>query len=122
MRKALLALAACGLLLPAAQAQTERGSKLLGVSVGELGYSRGKSPATYSYVSAALHPTAAIFVADNLALGAAMNLAYARQKYDETVFFRQFGYGLAPMLRYYVPSSGRHRVFGELGGEYGWVN
>lgn len=117
MRKVLLLLAACGL-LPAAQAQTERGSKLLGVSVGELRYARGKFSGA-SYLGAALTPTAAIFVADNLALGAGLSVAYARQRYNDDWFFRQFGYGLAPVLRYYVPGGGRHRVFGELGGEYG---
>ncbi|GAB3827696.1 outer membrane beta-barrel protein [Hymenobacter jeollabukensis] len=117
MRKPLLALAACGLLLPAAQAQTERGAKLLGVSLGDLSYSRAKySGSTFS---AALHPSAAYFLADNLALGAGLNLHYGRQRSNGIQYYRELGYGLAPFVRYYLPGSGRHRVFGEAGVDIG---
>ncbi|WP_165822202.1 outer membrane beta-barrel protein [Hymenobacter edaphi] len=117
MQKPLLALAACGLLLPAAQAQTERGAKLLGVSVGNLSYSRTKYSG--SAFSAALHPTAAYFLADNLALGAGLNLSYGRQRSNGAQYYREFGYGLAPFVRYYLPGSSRHRVFGEVGADVG---
>lgn len=115
MRKLLLALAAGGLLLPAAaQAQTERGSKLLGVSIGELNYSKRKQAS--SSFSGELYPTAAYFVADNFALGANLVLSYGRIQYQDDLSSRVFGYGVGPFARYYIPSSSRHRLFGQVGG------
>ncbi|MCC3155853.1 porin family protein [Hymenobacter sp. 15J16-1T3B] len=117
MRKPLLLLAVFGLTLPAV-AQTERGNKLLGVSLGDLSYSH---PAQrYSSISVALHPTAGYFVADNLALGATLNLSYARQNINDSEFFRAWGYGASPFVRYYVVGQGRHQAFGEAGADLNW--
>lgn len=120
MRKPLLALAACGLLLPAAQAQTERGSKLLGVSVGNLSFQSGGYQG--AVFSAALHPTVAYFLANNLALGAKLNFGYGRQRYGASSTYRQINYGLSPFVRYYALGSGRHRAFVEAGGDFGWTS
>jgi outer membrane protein len=120
MKKNALLVAVLGLGTLPALAQTERGSKLIGVSVGDLQYARSREQGN-NYVSAALHPTLGYFVADNLALGSSLTLSYSRQKTDNGYYSttaQYIGYGLAPFARYYFLGSGKHRVFGEVGVDF----
>jgi outer membrane protein len=124
MRHFLFLLAATGLTLPAL-AQTERGSKLIGVSVGELSYTKFDNGRTR--LSAAVTPAVGWFVANNLAVGTGIRLSYSRSKFNGfgTMFpvsttSRSFGYGLAPFARYYLPGSGKHRVFAHVSAEHTW--
>ncbi|RTQ53682.1 hypothetical protein EJV47_02800 [Hymenobacter gummosus] len=121
MRKLLLVLLAGGLALPTL-AQTERGSKLIGVTVGNVRYT------TYNYnerkeYSARLTPSVGWFVADNLLLGAGLNLGYEGYRSEQqalnyafSVRSRDLGVGLQPQLRYYLPAGSKHRLFGHLSG------
>ncbi|RTQ53681.1 hypothetical protein EJV47_02795 [Hymenobacter gummosus] len=116
MRKTLLLLAALGAALPTL-AQTERGTTLLGLTGGSLEFSRRDS---YRNTSIALHPTLGRFLADNLVLGAAVDLEYYRFRSGSNAFQRAFGYGISPFVRYYVVGQGRHQVFAEVGSNLTW--
>lgn len=130
MHKYLLLLIGAALALPA-QAQTERGSKLLGLSVGNLTYRStpninlgGSSDDNYRSFSAAVYPSVGWFVVDRLALGAGLPLGYSRTRTNYTattgpVTFtsRTWTYGLAPFARYYFLDASKHKLFGQLGGE-----
>lgn len=98
----------------ALQAQTTKGTRVLGLSVGQLNYQKTDFVSDFS---ATLAPSAGVFVADNLAIGASVPIGYNFSKYkgfsnNETV--RSLQIGLLPWLRYYLPSESRHRLFGEL--------
>lgn len=115
MRKKLLLASLLGTALTVpALAQTEQGSKLIGVNVGNLSY---RSSNQNNSLSAALYPSAGVFVTNNLLLGSSVSLSYYRQhftNYFQDYRSRTFSYGLAPFARYYVPGSGRHRFFGQI--------
>ncbi|KUG06146.1 hypothetical protein ASU33_01910 [Solirubrum puertoriconensis] len=97
-------------------AQTEKGSKLIGLSVGDLNYERPNNG--YSTLSARFMPSAGVFVLDNLALGAGLDLAYSRYQFGQasnaSFSDRTLQYGLAPFARYYFLGSERHKLFGQL--------
>ena len=105
-----------------AVAQTDKGAKYLGVGVGGLNYSRS----AYSRgLSATLFPSAGLFVADNVLLGTDLRLGYAQitSKYPRGSYaYRTVSYGLAPFARFYVPSTSRHRFFGQLSVGATWTD
>jgi Outer membrane protein beta-barrel domain len=122
MRKKLLfLLLASGLALPTL-AQTERGAKLIGVTVGNARYT------TFNYADrkefeADLVPSVGWFVADNLMLGAGLNLGYSGYRselittnYSFSIRSRSLGVGLLPQARYYLPFGSKHRLFAHLSG------
>lgn len=122
MHKYLLLLAAAALALPA-QAQTERGAKLLGVSVGDLRY------ASYQYngrrnLSAGVYPSVGWFVADRLAVGTGVVALYDRGRsvrpgpdFPVEYISSTFSFGAAPFVRYYLLNGSSHKLFGQAGGE-----
>jgi outer membrane protein len=106
-----------------AQAQTEQGNTLLGLSVGDLSY--GRRTADDLNLSAAISPTAGWFVADNLALLATASLGYSytkKQDFFGEAAFRQFDKGFSPGVRYYVVGQGKHQVFGQASFDFLWTN
>lgn len=110
----ILALAFATIAGTAAQAQTTKGTRVLGLSVGQLNYQKTDFISDFG---ATLAPSAGIFVADNFAIGASLPLAYSFTKYKAFTSnekSRLLQIGLLPWLRYYVPSESRHRIFGEL--------
>ncbi|UYZ61993.1 autotransporter outer membrane beta-barrel domain-containing protein [Hymenobacter weizhouensis] len=119
MKKLLLLAVSSTLALPTL-AQTEQGSKLIGVSVGGLAYRTDKKNNNFS---ATLYPSMGVFVANNLLVGSNVLLGYQRLRF-ETSFAdqtsRSFSYGLTPFARYYVPGTGRHRFFGQLSAGVHW--
>ncbi|SES75053.1 acyloxyacyl hydrolase [Hymenobacter actinosclerus] len=97
----------------AAQAQTTQGTRVLGLSGGNFTYQKSGPIKSFS---GTLIPTAGVFLADNLALGAAVPIGYQRfssSGYGE-VNNRTLSVGVLPWLRYYLPSESKHRLFGEL--------
>lgn len=55
-----------------------------------------------------------MFVADNVALGIAVPIGYSSRGLGTAIKQRNLEVGLLPWLRYYLPSTSQHRVFGEL--------
>ncbi|MFD2784984.1 outer membrane beta-barrel protein [Hymenobacter rubripertinctus] len=96
-----------------AQAQTTQGTRVLGLSGGNFTFQRNDFALNYG---GSVAPSAGLFVADNLALGAAVPLGYSRFKPNiaNAITEQNLSLGLLPWLRYYIPSGSRHRVFGEL--------
>ncbi|RFP66222.1 hypothetical protein D0N36_04175 [Hymenobacter lapidiphilus] len=97
----------------AAQAQTTQGTRVLGLSGGDFTFQSNDFSKRFS---GTLIPSVGVFVADNLAVGAAVPFGYSRLKLDvaDGISNRGLSLGLLPWLRYYVPSESKHRVFGEL--------
>lgn len=84
---------------------------MLGFSAGSLFF---QSKATTTSVDVAFAPTAGIFFANNWAAGIALPLEYHAFRYKlQDQHNNELVAGLAPWLRFYIPSSSRHRVFAE---------
>ncbi|MCC3155854.1 outer membrane beta-barrel protein [Hymenobacter sp. 15J16-1T3B] len=124
MRKSLLLLAGLGLTLPTL-AQTERGAKLIGVSVGDLRYANYKTRNARE-LSAAVYPSLGWFVHDRLALGSGLLLIYEHDKsksdnvylgYPTRSSGHVLGIGVAPFARYYFYDGTPHKIFGQAGVE-----
>ncbi|MBT2556435.1 acyloxyacyl hydrolase [Hymenobacter sp. ISL-91] len=103
----------------AAQAQTTQGTRVLGLSGGDFTFQSNDFSKRFS---GTVIPSVGVFVADNLAVGAALQLGYSSFQLKSLSNFRNnsLAIGLLPWLRYYLPSESRHRLFGELsaGGVY----
>lgn len=131
MRKHLFVLVAlAGLAGGTAQAQTERGTTLIGLSAGNLGYGRGADH-TFRQYSGTLTPTVGRFVADNLLVGLGVQVGHSHRQstysglyfpsvispnvlYDNITFSeRRWSAGVTPFARYYFLNHGRHHLFGE---------
>jgi hypothetical protein len=111
------------LLSLSARAQTERGSKLLGLSAGNFTYTDQAGP-DYD-LTGALYPSVGWFVVDRLALGAELRLSYDRNRsgyvsVDGPIVrtSRIWGLGLAPFARYYLVDASKHKLFVQASGEY----
>ncbi len=92
----------CTVLSFTALAQTEKGTKL----VGGTGTIRFNNPFSIS-----LAPDLGIFLADNAALGATVQVSYSSQdnpRYSTT------GLGLAPFFRYYFSGNETNKIFGQF--------
>ncbi|SNC77299.1 hypothetical protein SAMN06265337_3882 [Hymenobacter gelipurpurascens] len=111
----LVALFAATLSITKAQAQTTKGTRVLGLSAGDISYQKTDY---YKRISATLAPSIGTFVADNVALGVSLPIGYSFVKYQDSFSSRTkqrgLAIGLLPWLRYYLPSTSRHRFFGEL--------
>ncbi|MCR6719826.1 MAG: porin family protein [Chitinophagaceae bacterium] len=91
MKKILFTLLSCAV-LNAAQAQTEKGDWMVG---GGFNLNTAKNNTVIN-----LSPSAATFVANNLALGANVKLAYSKEGLIKTTTF-----GLGPWVRYYFTQA-----------------
>lgn len=113
--KALFLLGVSCLLGTSTVAQTEKGARFIGANLGNLSYATAKQqPTRYSV---ALYPTAGVFVANNVLLGAALGIAHERYKIKNVSGFTGYSaweYGLTPFVRLYLPGAGAHRFFGQL--------
>jgi hypothetical protein len=81
--------------LPAAFAQTEKGSLLLG---GNAGMNFSSQP-NNKHFSASVSPRVGVFVANRLALGATVPVNYSSSEINS---FRYFNIGIGPFVRYYM--------------------
>jgi hypothetical protein len=116
-----LALAIATTSLPAT-AQTEKGAKYLGIGVGNLNYRKGDQYSA-SQLSAAFHPAAGVFVADNILVGGNLTLGYDRLSFDIVNYRRRtIQYGVTPFGRVYLPSTSAHRFFGQLSAGITWAD
>ncbi|MDU0370770.1 hypothetical protein ACFPAF_10225 [Hymenobacter endophyticus] len=100
----LLIAVACLLLRNAAVAQstTTKGTRVLGVSVGSLFF---RSEASTSAFDVALEPVAGVFFANNWVVGVALPVEYHAFRYKRTdEHHNELITGVAPWLRFYLPS------------------
>ncbi len=124
MKKLLLFCLGCAL-ATSATAQTEKGARFIGANVGNLSYSHEYSRRSFS---AALAPTAGLFLTDKLLVGSEVQIGYrmlrSRSRNSGVSDYRSrvFDYGIAPVARYYFYGSGSHRLFGQLSAGMFWVN
>lgn len=121
--KKLFLLGACGILCTSAMAQTTKGSKFIGVNIGNLSYTQSQND---SGIGVELFPSAGVFLADNFLLGSSVTLGYQRLSSDNGSFRdysrRTISYGLAPFARYYFAGTAPHRFFGQASVGIQWSN
>lgn len=122
---ALAVLCLC-LLGPVVHAQTEKGSFLLG---GSLGFSSGKTKYNYSSssfnsesksTSFSISPSISYFVIDQLAVGIITPFSYTKVKSDD-LHSTSTSYSIGPIVRYYFPLGDQWAVFPEVAYSYGWT-
>ncbi|MCB2409285.1 outer membrane beta-barrel protein [Hymenobacter lucidus] len=96
-------------------AQTEQGSLLVGSSISQLTYATSADGGRKDF-TLGVTPTVGFFVANRLAVGAEINLAYVstNASYGNGGFKgKGLEYGLAPFARYYVLDAPKHKFFGQ---------
>jgi hypothetical protein len=108
--KKILLLSASIMALTQAHAQTDKGSKMLGVDVGSVRYSATKLEKS---INATLRPSAGWFVTNNLAVGAVIYADYSGEFWKGGESYSTLGLGLTPLVRYYVPGHSKHRLFAQ---------
>lgn len=119
--------------------QTEKGSKLFGVSFGSLSYTSSDSKTTYSNTateymsdgssfSVSLNPNMAWFVKDNLAVGAGLSLSLYTSKSESsntsssTVTESKYNSPsvyIGPFARYYFGEGTTGKPFAQVNFQYG---
>jgi len=90
-------------------APIKKGNWMIGGSVGSLGYSFESESFNIQ-----VNPRAGYFISDGIAVGAQANLSF-RTSDGENDARNQWGYGIAPFVRYYFPggASASGRFFGQ---------
>jgi hypothetical protein len=107
------------LFLPSAsQAQTSKGTVLLGGSLSYYQHSQktrhsGTTPTAYSSRSIGISPNAGYFLADNLAVGTGAAFNFSRNRYNEELQSKFRGWGLSPFVRYYKFIGEKVAFFGQ---------
>ncbi len=120
-------------------AQTNKGDKMIGVSLGALSYTNSDSKTTYSNTptvynsdgnsfSISINPNVAWFVMDNLAVGGGISVSFynstsnssntgstttSESKYNQPSFY------IGPLARYYFGGSSKGKPFGQVNFQYG---
>ena len=136
-RTIILGAALCSLL--SVSAQTEKGSKLIGVSFGSISYTNSNSQTTYSNTptvyksdghsfSISVNPNVGWFVKDRLAVGGGVSLSFynsnskssnssstttSESKYNSPAVY------ISPFARYYFSGSKTGMPFAQLNAQYG---
>jgi hypothetical protein len=109
--KKLLLLGACGIFCTSAIAQTTRGSKFIGVNIGNISYAHDYNS---NEIEVTLFPSVGVFLTDNFLLGSSVLLGYDRYGSRNSTYNRHtISYGLAPFARYYFAGTAPHRFFGQ---------
>lgn len=106
MKKLLLLLTLCGSMI-VTNAQTEKGSLMIGGDIGSASaqYSSG-NVAHYGFQ---LDPTIGYFLAKNFVLGASLDMSLSTAKHQGT----NIALGLYPLMRYYFSSKSKGQFFVE---------
>lgn len=109
--KKLFLLSTAILFTVAAQAQTDRGSFLIG---GQVNYSSIKSDAENAKATETFNiiPNVGYFVADNIAVGTGIGYQYAQVPGERAV--KDQAFLVSPFGRYYVGEDSRFKFFGQL--------
>lgn len=122
-----------------ANAQTEKGSMLVGVSFGSFSFTDSDSKTTYSNTpteydskgnsfSISINPNVAWFVMDNLAVGGGISLSYYVSNSDSSNTgstttseskSTQPSFYIGPLARYYFGKSTSGKPFAQLNAQYG---
>lgn len=133
----LLAFLALGIMFTSAQ--TKKGDKLIGVSLGSMSFTDSNSKTSYSNTpteyssdgnsfSISINPNLAWFVQDNLAVGASASLSFYNSKSTSsntsstttsTSKYNQPSFYLGPYARYYFGGSEKAMPFLQANLQYG---
>lgn len=98
-----------------ANAQTEKGNKMVGVSVAGINFA---SQSGNSEFNINLNPNVAWFIQDNLALGGGIQIGYSKpENVDGT-----FSYGITPLARYYFSKTANGGMFGQVNLLFGGIS
>jgi Outer membrane protein beta-barrel domain len=93
------------------QSQTTKGTRTLGIASSDSYYD---SDSYSSALKLSVAPSVGKFFADNWAFGVAVPVSYYHRNFKmEGNRSHNVVLGLAPWLRYYIPSESRHRLFAE---------
>ncbi|RXK58340.1 hypothetical protein ESA94_17000 [Lacibacter luteus] len=137
--KKLLTLVAFVMLITSANAQTEKGTKLVGVGLGSISFTSSDSKTTYSNTptiynsegnsfSISVNPNIAWFVQDNLAIGSYVSLSFYKSKSTSSNTSSsttsesnstQPSFYIGPWARYYFGGSKKGMPFAQLNTQYG---
>jgi hypothetical protein len=122
-------------------AQTEKGNRLIGVSLGGFGYSHSGVHGTNTINTAftqqdvnsfdiSINPDIAWFVKDNLAVGASVNIKLGtdKRKYNSTTptpqsstdGINKSSFYIGPYARYYFAGSKKGQPFAQIAAQYGF--
>jgi hypothetical protein len=94
-------------------AQTEQGNIIVGSTFGGLNFgSQKQTSSSIKSFNLTLNPLAAWFVADNIAVGAQLNLGYRSEKITSQTTSTT-SYGISPLVRYYFVGEGTTQFFGQ---------
>lgn len=111
--KKLFFIAGAALSLSAA-AQTEKGSWMVGGSIGNINLGVGNSTTNFSID---VEPIGLYFITDNLGVGGRALLGVSNSSSSDIAGVKssitKFRYGIAPTLRYYFTTMGKGKIFGE---------
>lgn len=90
-----------------ANAQTEKGNKMVGVGVAGINFA---SQSGSSEFNINLNPNVAWFIQDNFALGGGVQIGYSKPENVDGIF----SYGITPLARYYFTSNSSNGLFGQV--------
>ncbi len=93
----------------------QKGTKLMGGTAEFRGILPDDGPNTFAID---LNPIVGVFVADNLAIGPGLTLAYSNTSDTDT---KQTKFGISPLIRYYI-GEGNIKYFGAGTLGYNWVD
>jgi hypothetical protein len=109
MKTSFLSLFLAYLVFFTCDAQTQKGSKMIG----------GNGAASFGKVtSIGLHPSFGYFLMDDLAVGSGVLLSYSRFK---EVGYRTMGGGVEPYVRYYLGKQAPTRFFAQANGAFSYL-
>lgn len=120
-------------------AQTEKGTKLVGVSFGSMSFTSSDSETSYSNTptvynsdgnsfNISINPNVAWFIMDNLAIGGQVSVSFYTSKSDSSNTgssttseskSTQPSFYIGPMARYYFTNSTSGKPYGQFNAQYG---
>lgn len=123
----------------ASSSQTQKGTKLVGVSIGSLSYTNSESKTSYSNTptvynsdgssfSISINPNVAWFIQDNLAIGGGISTSFYTAKSESSNTSStttseskstQPAFYIGPLARYYFGGSAKGMPFAQANFQYG---
>lgn len=115
MKKYLAALAVSILFIAAAQAQTEKGTKIIG---GSIDFNKNKSEGEFSsnINSFIFSPKAGYFISNNFAIGTNVNFGSTKVNQQNSLYnnYTNHSVGVTPFVRHYLTITERFRFISEF--------